>query len=368
MKELSFQETTDILLGCTLLGTGGGGSYADGIELIREDFQLKKPLQLIPLEEIPEDGYVATPYGCGAPPHEDDVLDAKFSRLTVEKETPSVKAFLALEEHLGKKFCAVSSTELGGANTAEAFHIACALGLPVADSDPTGRSVPDLQQTSYNIMGLPIYPLAVATQFGDTVLIPKVADDLRAEDIVRAIAVVSGDLVGVADHPMDGSSFKKSVIPKALSYAGEIGKLLRESQEEKKSGLEISALLAKQFQGKIAFHGKISKTDWSCTGGFNVGDIFLEGVGDYQNDEYKIWMRNENIVGYRNGKLEVSVPDLICMLDETGMPVTNPDWVLGSVVTLLVLPAPEIWTSPRGLELLGPSAFDFDFEYVPYCK
>ena len=96
------------------------------------------------------------------------------------------------------------------------------------DADPAGRSVPELQHSTYYVLGEPIAPLAVATNFGESVIVEKVPNDLRAEDIVRAIAVASGNEVGVADHPMTGKVFKRSTIPNAISYAMKIGKVLRE--------------------------------------------------------------------------------------------------------------------------------------------
>lgn len=51
--------------------------------------------------------------------------------------------------------------------------------------------------------------MGVATKFGEKIVIQNVADDLRAEDIVRAIAVVSDNLVGVADHANVGKVIKQ---------------------------------------------------------------------------------------------------------------------------------------------------------------
>ena len=47
---------------------------------------------------------------------------------------------------------------------------------------------------------VPIAPQAVVNEIGDTALITRVADDLRAEALVRALSVASRNLVWVADH------------------------------------------------------------------------------------------------------------------------------------------------------------------------
>ena len=95
------------------------------------------------------------------------------------------------------------ATELGGANTAYALHIACQLGLPIIDGDPAGRSVPELQHSSFYV----------------------VVDDMRCEDMIRALAVASGNKIGVADHAVTGEQLRHSIIPHTLSYAMEIGRV-----------------------------------------------------------------------------------------------------------------------------------------------
>lgn len=363
MKTLTKQEVFDMIYGCTILGTGGGGSLLRGLEMLEKDFAEGKELNMISLDELPDDGMIATPYGCGAPIKEGEGLDPKFDRLPRLDDSPAVLAFRTLEEYLGEKCCAVSSTELGGENTAEALHIACQLGLPIVDSDPTGRSVPDLQHTTYYVHDLPIYPLALATNFGETMIIKNVIDDFRAEDIVRAVVVASGNELGGVDHPMRGEVYKKSVIPDALTYAMNIGKTLRET---KSAGGDVAAALADSFDGKILFKGTIGETPWESRDGFNFGNIHINGIGSFQGETYRIWIKNENIVSYRNEAVDVSVPDLICMVDKNGEPVTNPNWVKDMEVTVFALPAPEIWKTPKGLEVFGPRSFNFDFDYKPF--
>lgn len=33
----------------------------------------------------------------------------------------------------------------------------------------------------------------------------------------------------------------------------------------------------------------------------------------------------------------------------------------------LALPAPAVWTTPRGLEVFGPRSFGFEVDYKPFC-
>lgn len=366
MKKLTEQNMIDILYGCTVLGTGGGGNLEDGLAMMEQDFREGRELFLASLDELPDEAYVATPYCCGAPLALDAVEDEKFKRLPHLDYPASILAFRSLEEYFGEKFFAVASTELGGANTAEALHTACQLGIPLMDGDPAGRSVPELQHSSYFVKNLPINPMAVATEFGDVVLIKDCVDDFRAEDIARSIAVVSGAMVGVADHPMKGRDYKNAIIPDAISYAMRIGEILREHRDGGERGEAVAQAIAEAMDGKVLFKGNVDKTPWEQTGGFNIGEIFLDGKDDFQGEKYKIWFKNENIMAYRNGELDVCAPDLICMIGEDGNPITSPNFTTGMEMNIIVLPSPEIWKTKEGLACFGPRHFGFDVDYVPF--
>ncbi len=120
--------------------------------------------------------------------------------------------------------------------------------------------------------------------------------------------------------------------------------------------------------GAVLFKGIVQSMPWELEGGFNYGEIVLKGIDEYVCDEYKIWFKNENLISYRNGSIDITCPDLICAFDDTGEPVTNPDAKIGSKMTVIVLPAPEIWKTKEGLDCFGPRSFGFDVDYVPFKK
>lgn len=362
MRELNKQDMIDVLYGCTVLGTGGGGPLADGLKMMEPHFEKGETLKLITLDELPDDEYVVTPYGCGAPSAKPD---PKFAGLEVSDTASSVLAAQALEESLGKKMYAVGSTELGGANTAEALHAALVMGVPLLDADPAGRSVPELQHSTYYVKNVPIFPMGVATKFGEKIVIQNVQGDLRAEDIVRAIAVASDNMVGVADHAHVGKVIKESLIPDMITYAQNIGRVLRETRD---AGGDTAEAICAANEGKVLFRGTVSDYTCETREGFNFGEIHLKGEGVYENEVYRIWLKNENIFSYRNGEVDVIAPDLICMIGEDGNPLTTPNFSTGDKMTVIALPAPEVWTTPEGLACFGPAHFGLDVEYVPFSK
>ena len=352
MRKLEKQEIIDLLYGCAVVGTGGGGDLALGLAAIEEDFRQGKELFLAKPEEVPAGSYVSVPYMCGSPASLDK-CGKEYARLPVLGYPESLLAFRTLEEYFGKPFFGVVATELG----------ACQLGLPIIDGDPAGRSVPELQHSSFYVEGIPMAPVAVATQFGDTMIIKDVVDDMRCEDMIRALAVASGNKIGVADHAVTGEQLRHSIIPHTLSYAMEIGRVLRLAREE---GKNVAEKICEAVDGKVLFSGKVSKTFYEEEGAFILGEIHLSGTGDYKGESYGIWYKNENLVAYRNGKVDVSCPDLICVIDEEGNPVTNPHARAGQKLTIFALPAAAIWKTEDGVDVFGPRSFGFHFDYVPF--
>jgi DUF917 family protein len=366
MKILSRQDLFDILYGCTILGTGGGGSLQKGLELIEDALQKGKQFRLVDFNEVPDDAWIATPYMCGSVSPVTPELEAQYANLPKLPEPEPYLAYRALEAYFNKEFFGVISTELGGGNTAEALYVAALLDRYIIDADPAGRSVPELQHSTYCIYDLPIYPLACANQFGDVAILPKVVNDLRAEALVRAMAVVSKNRIGVADHPAQAKVLRNAVIQGAISHAWKIGRTFREAKE---SGKSIAGQVAAAGGGVVLFKGRVTRHHYDTIEGFTIGDVYIRGEEEYAGSQYHIWFKNEHIIAWRDDKVDVTVPDLICVFDEeNGEPNLNPYFRDEMKVSVIGLPAPQPWRTERGLELFGPKHFGFDVDYQPIEK
>lgn len=363
MKTLSRENAVDIIYGCAVVGTGGGGNLKSALEIIESYYDSGNMIKMADLDELSDNDYVATPYGCGAPKLLGQKQNEKYAGLPELDYPAPLLAFRTLEEFMDKKFFAVASSELGAESTAEALYVAGTLNLPIMDADAAGRSVPDLQYSTYFIKKKPIYPMAIATEFGETIVLKKVVDDFRAEAIARAIAVASNDIVGVTDHPMCGRDYKESVIPNAISYAMKIGEILRGVRDAGGNGLSVANAIADEMVGKVVFHGNITEAPWETRDGYNYGEIHISGTENFNGSQYKIHFKNENIISYKNGNIDITSPDLICMIDKYGIPINTPNFDEGQELTILALPAPEIWTTEEGLKCFDLNYFGFD---VPY--
>ncbi len=354
MRKLSELDLRDIVEGCTVLGTGGGGDPKEGWEMIKKELKKGKKFLLADLSEVPDDKIVAMPYFVGS-------VSEKVVR-SVYEDGEVVRSFQVLEEYMGEKFWGVISTELGGGNTAAALVTAAKLELPIVNGDPAGRSVPELQHTTYYILGIQMTPFSVVTPFGDEIVVSRVKDDFQAEKIVRGIVATIDADVGVTSHPVSGKLLRDSVIRNAISYALKIGRALRTAREESKDPIKS---VIEAGNGFLLFKGVVSRATWKDEGGFTVGEFELEGIDEFKSETYRVWFKNENLISWRNREIDVTIPDLICVLTPDGYPVTNPNVQEGKEYVVVGFPAPELWRTEKGLEIFGPKYLGLDVEYVP---
>jgi DUF917 family protein len=366
MKNLNRQELLDILYGATILGTGGGGSLTAGIAKIDDALAQGKEFKLVSFDELSPDDYMCTPYSCGAISPISEEERKKYERLPLSEKSPHVLAMEQMEQFLGKKLKAVISTELGGGNTASAFYCGAMADKLIVDGDPAGRSVPGLQHSTYFLHNVPIYPMSVMNKFGEGAVFTRIFDDFRAEDLVRALAVVSQNNIAVVDHVNTVGALKDTVIKGAISHAWKIGEAFRKAKE---AGEDYAQAVAQAGGGVKIFQGEVHTNDWGTEDGFTLGTMTVAGVGDYAGKEYKIWYQNENIITWMDGEYYATVPDLVCVFnDDAREPLLNPYGEAGMKVSIIVLPAPDEWRTPRGLEVFGPKSFGHEIDWKPFCK
>ncbi len=363
MRELTLQELEDILVGCAILGTGGGGSLERGLRTVRQDAAAGKTVTLAALSELADDTLVVSPYYAGSvSPLSPEQIKA-YEHLPRIPDEPPLVAARALAAYLQTPVGAVLATELGGGNTATALSTAAHLGVPVLDADPAGRAVPELVHSTLYLGGISIAPLAVANQFGDVAVIQKVANDGRAEALVRAMAVVSQNHVGVADHPTTAASLRGKVVEGAISHAAKVGAAWRQAKAD---GADPVGAVCQAGGGFRLFSGVVSEAWWKDEGGFTVGEVVVKGTGPDHGSEYRIRFKNEHMASWRDGQVDVTVPDLICMFDATtGDPILNPAAREGQPVTIIGMPAAPVWRTEKGLSIFGPAYAGVERKYTP---
>lgn len=355
----SVQEIEDLVRGAAVLATGGGGSPAEGLKLLKEALQIKGDINIIDVDEVPEDWIVVTPYHVGT-----TAPQAKTKK-PIKIVDPMASALKELEKILGKKINAVLPGEIGGGNTSVAINIGVRMNLSVLDGDLIGRAAPEIIQATPHIYDIPMYPSAMVSETGNVFIVKKYADIEDYEAIARLLSVLSGKFVAVVDTPLNKECLKKVVIRNTLSKCIKIGRVIREANESGKNPVEA---VVRAIDGWKIFEGIVKSYHWKDEGGFLVGEAFLEGVNEWQGHTLRSWIKNEHIIAWRDNKPIVMPPDLMAFLLDNGEGVVNADLNENMKVQVIAAKAPEIWRTPKGLELFGPRHFGFDLEYVPVEK
>lgn len=360
---LTREDLSDILYGCTILGTGGGGELDEGFEYIDKALAAGKTFKLVNIDDVPLSSMLCTPYMLGAISPMSTEEEQAYADLPKSKNDAIMTAYSRLEKHLGHSFFGTICCELGGSNTAISFYLAAMIDGYIIDADPAGRAVPEITHSTYYLNNLPADPIVAANEFGECFICENIKDDLRAETLIRALSKVSRNDIAAIDHAMSAEHLKHAVIKGTISKALALGKAYRMAKEKH---LDIAEAIANEANGYVAFRGKTVDFDFSVIDGFTEGYVTINGEDNYADDIYSLTIKNENLLAKKNGHIDVTIPDLICLIDmDKGEPVTNPNHQLNMNIAIVILPAPKEFLTEKGLKAFGPHYLGLNSEYVP---
>ena len=112
IKELTELDLKDIIKGCTILGTGGGGDPEEGLKIVKREFDRGGKFLLTGLDEISDDATMASPY-CVGSLTSNEVRSVYDGSQRIFPIAECIRSFELLEEYTGKKFFATVATEIG---------------------------------------------------------------------------------------------------------------------------------------------------------------------------------------------------------------------------------------------------------------
>ena len=327
-QPLNKQDLYDILNGACILGCGGGGPLTLGEQLLAQVIQ-KGTVTLIDPKSVGDDELMAIAAGVGSPlaatagfPF--DVAHIAFKALDKIQSKTS-----------GKSFGCVLPGEVGAGNSVIPMTVAVSAKIPIVDGDGARRAIPQLDMVTYASNNLPISPIVLANQ-DETISFSAANAQIAG---VTTDGIINGGAfkedAGMALWTMSGASMKKVVIPNTMSYARDLGAMLRKAISAKKDPVEaVSSFL----QGKILFSGKIANVQQSTEGGFDFGAITLKN----RTTTLTIYNQNENLIAWSSKSTQplAMAPDLICYLTTDGQPFSNADLQLAKNKEVAIIAAP----------------------------
>ena len=369
VRTLTEQEVADLLVGSSIQGTRNGDS-ARMIQTARELMAQGKKFTIVSPDDLPDDWMVvAAAGGVGGGGAWDYVRERVEKQKLPTVSNATVQAAKVLSKHMGKTFNAVIRNEADGAMIA-AFQSAVELGVPVVDACLAGRAKPELNLQVSFANGISGTPAALVTRWGDVVILDKTVDDYRLEDLARAVAVASGGGSSIARNPMTGRDVKRGTVKGALTEAMLFGRTVREARAQGKDPIDALVAVANQSRPTFRmFQGTVTKSEQKGERGFNWVDVEMAGSKQFSGHTYKVYVKNENIISWLDGKPDILPPDLIYNLDPTtgdavsGVVMGN--FPMGKEVVIVGRAASPMWRTPKGLEIFSPKHFGFDVAYQP---
>jgi hypothetical protein len=340
MKLLKTKSLNRLILGSSLLATGGGGSLQSAKRLIKK---LTKPIKLISLNELSPNDTVMTVFGIGGQEKCNPVIAAKA-------------ALNCFQTTFRQKVKAIIPVEIGPLAIAMPSFIAAEINLPLLDADIVGfRSSPEVFLETITIPGLSREPSVIANDQGDTLILYSSQNIQTTEKILRDFAVHSGGDAIVLGYPLKRKDIDQVVGRNSLSFSLKLGQQLQ--------SLKNQSLSLKKFCRRNNFiilgQGKIIKQEKSINQGFTLGKYTIRS--NSQNQKLDIFIKNENIALAKNGQIILTVPDLICLLDtDIFIGLNNFDKNIGKNIAILAKKSLPIWRTKKGLKLFSPKNLGFN--------
>lgn len=333
-----------------MLGTGGGGDPETGLLMSLQAVEEHGPVPVADLDELPDDGLVMPCGGLGAP----TVSIEKFGN-----GAEGARLRDRVERLWGKPVVALMSSEIGGSNGLVPVAWAAGLGLPVVDADGMGRAFPEMQQEAMEIAGISPNPAVMTDERGNTLVIETIGGRW-IERVMRAVAVEFGARASSTEYQLTVAQARTATVRGSVSLALRIGELIRTATDD-----PVSRLVA-ELRGYRLLEGKVMDVERRTTGGFARGTATVDGLGADSGRTLVIQIQNENLVAREGERILASVPDLITVIDShTATTITTERLRYGQRVSVIAFPCDPVWRGPRGIELAGPRAFGYDFDYVP---
>ena len=349
LSQIGKADLKSLAQGGAVLGAGGGGDPYIG-RLMTEQALGARMIDIIPLAALPDDALVLPVCMMGAP----QVMQEKFPG-----GDEFAKAVEMMERLTGRTVAALFCIEAGGLNSVIPFVAAARLDLPVIDGDGMGRAFPELQMVSHTTGGIKATPMVMCDEKGNGATFDTITNQWT-EKLARAITIEMGGAAIVSLYAATAGELRGCIIERSLSLIHHIGMLMEAH------GPDAARAITGTLGGRILFHGRVRDVERTSDGGFTKGLLKLEGQGDFRTRTASMRFQNEFLSLEEAGQFLATTPDLLTLLDtNTGLPVTTDLVKYGLSLHVLGLPAPDVWKTPAGLDLVGPRYFGIDTDYVP---
>lgn len=268
----------------------------------------------------------------------------------------------AVEKKLGKRVSAVYSLAAGNINGMVPLMAGLQTGLPVVDSDPMGRVLPLISQTTLSLGGVGISPIAVMGMTGEQATL-EVSNPHRAETLVRSLVIELGGWAATAMYPCTARALREHGVHGTMTRLIKIGEILGGGGSVESKYVQLVDLLnATRITRARVRHMESFSREKEL--GLPTQTTSLTLVDESTGQIVRLEIENEILLVLVDGAVAAAVPDIITLLNaEFGHVVNLDDVRVGHLLDVLMIPASPKWYTGAGLELAGPPAFGLPLEH-----
>jgi DUF917 family protein len=343
---LTEKDVEPAVKGGSVYAAGGGGWADHGRMLGYAAVSIGKP-ELVSIEELDADDWVATSAAIGAPasttPWEMQGVDY-------------IKAVQLLQDALGEKLSGLIIGQNGKSSTLNGWLPSAVLGTKVVDAVGDIRAHPTGDMGSLGMAASPeqMIQTAVGGNRSEDRYIELVVRGATAKisPVLRTAADQSGGFIASCRNPLRASYVQKHAALGGISLALQLGEAIIAA--EKRGGSAVIEAIVKTTGGSIIAKGTVHGKDVVYTkDAFDIGTI---SIGE-RNGAATLHLMNEYMaVEDAAGTRIATFPDVITTLDAAGNPLSVGQVREGMYVFVLQVPKTII---PLSSSVLDPTVYPY---------
>ena len=341
---LSARDVAAAVKGGSVFACGGGGWADHGRELGSLAVTIGRP-ELVSIEEVPDDAWIATSAAIGAPGGltEWEMLGVDY-----------VRAVELLQDALGEPIFGLIIGQNGMSSTLNGWLPSALLGTKVVDAVGDLRAHPTGDMGSLGMANDPQATIQTAAggnrahnQYIELVVRGATA---KVSPILRRAADQAGGFIASARNPMRGRYVREHAALGGISLALRLGEAIQKA--EPSGGDAILAAICATLRGEVLIRGTVAAKSLVYTAdAFDVGTIAIADGGR----RCVLHVMNEYMaVDDGAGNRIATYPDVITTLDGDGRPVSAGNVREGMTLSLLRVAKEHI---PLSSSVADPSVY-----------
>lgn len=290
----------------------GGGGWADHGRMLGTAAVNAGEPELVSLDEVPDDAWIATAAAIGAP-----ASTTEWQMLGVDY----VRAVQLVEKELGARIHGLMIGQNGKSSTLNGWLPGAILGTKVIDAVGDLRAHPTGDMGSIGLANSP-EPMIQSAAGGNRArnayieLVVRGAT-AKVSPILRTASDMSGGFIASCRNPIPASYVKKHAALGGISMALALGEAILAA--EPRGGAAVIDAICRETQGTIIAGGKVTRKAVVYTNeAFDVGTL---AIGEGRTG-CVLHVMNEYMAADREGERIASYPDVITTLSPDGVPMS----------------------------------------------